>query len=107
MSQDAAERDYYRDTLLALFRILAATAFSPIGINVTHSFQANSYADVNEWEGKIPGFYAADLMLELDGVFPAATLTNYGIIETITATPVYQYPGYNAVTDTITVPLTE
>jgi hypothetical protein len=64
-----------------IFRVLIATAFTPIGYNVSHSFQANSYTDVNEWEGKVPGFYGADLMMELNGIFNTAVLTNYGVIQ--------------------------
>jgi hypothetical protein len=81
LSQDASERDYYRDMLLTAFRVLKASAFTPIGLNVSHSFQANSYTDVTEWEGKVPGFYAADLMLELNGLFNTAVLTNFGVIK--------------------------
>lgn len=80
LSADAEERDFYRDSLLMIFRVLKATVFTPIGYNVSHSFQANSYTDVNEWEGKTPGFYGADLMLELDGIFNTAVLTNFGTI---------------------------
>lgn len=83
MSQDVEERDFYRDFLLAVFRVLKATAFGPLGINVTHSFQAASYASAQEYEGVAPGFYAADLMLELDGIFPVAVLTNYPVITQI------------------------
>jgi hypothetical protein len=76
-SQDAEERDFYRDSLLILFRVLKATVFAPIGQNVSHSYQAVSGTDAKEWEGHTPGFYYADLMLELDGVFSATVTTNY------------------------------
>ena len=71
-SLDAEERDFYRDSLLAVFRVAKATAFAPLGLDVRHSFQAASYTDAKEWEGHSPGFYGADLMLEIDGVFPTA-----------------------------------
>lgn len=82
--QSAMERDFYRDNLLIIFRVLKATVFGPIGYGVTHSFQANSYTDAKEWEGMVPGFYGADLMLELDGVFNTTVLTNYAVIQAIT-----------------------
>lgn len=85
MTINAEQRDFYRDALLVIFRVIKATAFSPLGLDVEHRFQAASYTDANEWEGKTPGFYGADLMLEIDGRFSTAVLTNYGVIERITA----------------------
>jgi hypothetical protein len=81
--QDAQERDFYRDSLLNIFRVLKATVFTPIGYNVSHSYQAASYTDAKEWEGHAPGFYGADLMLEIDGVFNTTVLFNYGVIKEI------------------------
>lgn len=75
---NAEQRDFYRDYLLVVFRVLKATAFGPMGLDIRHRFQAASYTDVKEWEGQSPGFYGADLMLEIDGIFPTAVLTNYG-----------------------------
>jgi hypothetical protein len=108
LSADAEERDFYRDSLLMLFRVLKATVFTPIGYNVSHSFQANSYTDVNEWEGKTPGFYGADLMMELNGIFNTAVLTNFGIIQefAVTAT-VGPFDGTETVDQDILVPPTE
>lgn len=80
MCQSADERDFLRDSLMSAFRAFKAYAFSPLGYNVRHSFQANSYTDVHEWEGHSPGFYGADIMLEIDGVFPVTILTDYGLI---------------------------
>jgi hypothetical protein len=82
-SADPQERDWLRDSILSFFRVLKATVFAPIGYNVSHSFQAVSGTDAKEWEGHTPGFYYADLMLELDGVFITEVSTNYGLIEQI------------------------
>jgi hypothetical protein len=79
-SQDAQERDFYRDSILTIFRVLKATVFAHIGQDVSHSFQASSGTDAKEWEGHTPGFYYADIMLELDGVFDATVLTAYKTI---------------------------
>lgn len=89
MSQDAEERDFYRDSLLAVFRVLKATAFGPAGLNVSHTFQAVSYSSAQEWEGVSPSFYGADLMLEINGIFPAAVLTDYPVILRIESNPTY------------------
>ena len=83
MSVTPEERDFYRDQLLAAFRVFKATAFGPLGIEVTHKFQAASYTSAEEHEGHIPGFYGADLMYELQGIFPVTVLTNYGVIKTV------------------------
>ncbi len=93
MSTDAEERDFYRDSLLSIFRVLKATVFSPIGYNVTHSFQAASYTTAKEWDGHTPGFYGADLMLEIDGVFNTAVLTSYSTISEITVGVTVTPPG--------------
>lgn len=82
-SRDAQERDYYRDSLLMVFRVLKATVFSPLGLNVSHSFQAASGTDAKEWEGHSPGFFYADLMMEIDGLFNTTILDNYDLIEEI------------------------
>ncbi len=89
MSTNAGERDFYRDRLLIIFRVLKATAFNQMGLDVSHTFSAHSYTDVKEWEGAIPGFYAADLMLEIDGVFPAAVMTHYPVILEVAADPTF------------------
>ena len=72
-----------------MFRVLHASVYSYIGLNVEHSFQAVSYTGTEEWQGQIPGFYNADLMLELDGLFPAMVLTNYPVIESIRSNPTF------------------
>lgn len=89
ISQDAEERDFYRDSLLAVFRILKATAFGPIGFDVHHTFSATSYTNAQEWEGMAPGFYGADLMLEVNGIFPAVVLTNYPVILQVASNPTF------------------
>jgi len=89
ISQAAEERDFYRDSLLAAFRILKATAFAPIGYDVSHTFSATSYSSTSEWEGLNPGFYGADLMLEINGIFPAAVLTNYPLILDVASNPTF------------------
>jgi hypothetical protein len=86
MCASAEERDFFRDTLLVVFRVLKATAFSPLGLNVTHSFMARSYSSVVEWAGQTPGFYGSDLMLTIDGIFPTAVVTDYAVIREVQAT---------------------
>ena len=84
-SQNADERDFYRDTLLILFRALKATLFSQVGMNIRHSFQATSGTTADEWIGQGPGFYWSDVLFELEGTFDVTILTGFGLIEHINA----------------------
>lgn len=81
LSRSATERDYYRNSIIMLLRVLKATVFSQIGSNMRHDIQAASGVDVNEWEGKSPGFYYADVMFTVEGSLDAIVTTNYGLIE--------------------------
>ena len=87
LSRNAAERDYYRDNIIAICRVLKATVFSFIGSNMRHEVQAASGTDVDEWSGKQPGFYYADVMFSVEGVLDAIVLTNYGAIKSFAVTP--------------------
>jgi hypothetical protein len=80
--RNPTERDFYRDSVLAMWQVWHQSVFTPIGLNVSHRFQAASGTDVSESEGLSPGFYYADIMLELDGVFDVAVLDSFGLIET-------------------------
>jgi len=86
LSRSAMERDFYRDSLIAILRVLKATVFAQIGLNMRHDFQAASGVDVNEWEGKSPGFYYADVMFTVEGALEAIVLTNYQTIQSIAVT---------------------
>lgn len=83
LSQDADERDFFRDTLLIAFRALKATLFNFIGQNVRHDYQANSGTTGDEWTGEGPAFYWADVMMILEGSFDVTILTGFGLIEKI------------------------
>lgn len=83
LSRNAKERDFYRDSLIAIWRVLKATVFAQIGLDMRHDFQAASGTDVNEWEGKAPGFYYADVMCTIEGAYDNIILTNYLVIKEI------------------------
>ncbi len=100
ISSNAEERDFYRDSLLAIFRVLKATAFQPLGLDVSHSFQAVSYTDAREWQGHIPGFYGADLMLEINGTFPTAVLTDYPLIAEVGSNPTFDPNDFTIIVPT-------
>lgn len=84
LSTTAAERDFYRDGLIAIFQSLLGSVFSALGSNMSHRFQAASGQTSDEYQGKSPGFYFADVMMEVLGVFNTTIQTSFGLIETIT-----------------------
>lgn len=98
LSRNAAERDFYRDAIVAICRVLKATVFPQIGSNMRHEIQAASGVDVNEWEGKQPGFYYADVMFSVEGSLDAIVLTNYGTVSSFSATV-----NTGGIADTVTV----
>lgn len=85
IASSAVERDYYRNLIIAVFKIVHAYVFAPIGENVTHNYQAASYQVVDPQKGMTPGFYGCDVMLEMVGTFNLSITTSYGVISTITA----------------------
>ena len=100
LSTNPFERDCLLDAILAIFHASLLSVFSAIGGNISHDFQASSGQTVNEFEGKLPGFYYADIMLMFDGVFNTIITTNYGLIETIDFTG-YTPDGVAAVVTTV------
>lgn len=91
----AEERDFYRDTLLSVLRIIDATVFYALGLNVTHAVQAASYPLARERDGQVPGFYCADIILCTDGNFSTSINTAFPVILGISANPLYLSPAFN------------
>lgn len=85
LSLSAAERNFYRDFVIASIRIAVAYAFTQFGADISHSFQAASYQEVDQTNLIIPGFYAADILFEFVAQGNVKVTTNYNLIETITA----------------------
>jgi hypothetical protein len=105
LSRSAAERDYYRDQIVAICRVLKATVFPQIGSNMRHDVQASSGVDVDEWTGKQPGFYYADIMFGVEGALEALVITNYGTIAAFNnGITVSGSDNGPTVTDTVHVP---
>lgn len=85
MATTVAERKFYRDSIIAIFRTMAGPALNRLGSNITHRFQAaNSQVTSRD---QSPGFYYSDIMLDLSGSFNVQVTTDYGVVETITANP--------------------
>lgn len=103
LSQDADERDFYRDTILIAYRTLKATLFSRIAQNIRHDFQANSGVTGDEWIGQGPELYWADVMLTLEGEFVVTVATGFGTIEAIDVSVV---TSGGSVVDEVEIPTT-
>jgi hypothetical protein len=88
------ERQFYRDTVIGLFKSVMGPLLEQIGQNVTHRYQAASSQVVGEVNN--PGFYFCDINLELTGVFNILVTTNYGVIAIID-------PEITALTDSLVI----
>lgn len=83
-SNNAVEREYLRDAVIACFRSALAFFLNLIGHDLRQRWQAASYQQGAEQKGLLPGFYGCDIMLEFSGVFPISFTTSYGLIKEIT-----------------------
>jgi hypothetical protein len=75
------EREYYRDAVLAIFHSILGTILAAIGENASHRFQVHSSQVTGD--GMQPGFYYAEILLELTGSFAVGVSTTYGVIREI------------------------
>ncbi len=85
----AEERDFYRDSLLSILRVLDAIVFDAFGLNIARAMQAASYPIARERDGQVPGFYCTDILLQMDGNFSTSVTTNYPLILGISANPTF------------------
>lgn len=101
LAQNAADREFYRDALVAIFQSLLSTVFAPAGLNVSHKFQAFSSQVAHDPSGQAPGFYFADIVLEIEGTSNIAITPTFGIVNAIEFTENYA----RGATDTWRVPV--
>lgn len=107
MSTSAIEREYYRDSIVAWWKIMLATVLQPMGYDLHHRYQAASYQVSDAQGGQQPGFYGCDVALEFIGSRNIATVSAYGLINTIAVTGVISNLDGSGVTDlTLTIPPT-
>lgn len=83
-SNNAVEREYLRDAVIACFRSALAFFLNLIGHDMRQRWQAASYQQSSEQKGLVPGFYGCDILLEFSGVYSIAFTTSYGVINEIT-----------------------
>ena len=84
LATDVVTRDFYRDLLIGFFEAIYATVLQPIGIDVTHKWQASSGAVAHDKTTNVPGFYFADVTMEFEGLLNIILNLNYPLINTIT-----------------------
>jgi hypothetical protein len=83
LSTNAAERSFYKDLIIATFRANLHYIFQPIGNDIVHSYKAIERQTAQSSDGMSPGFYAADVILEVTGTRNVTVFTSFGIIEDI------------------------
>lgn len=81
MTTTVKERLFYRDAVLAIFHAILGTILQAIGENATHRFQVHSSQVVGS--DTQPGFFFAEILLEISGGFSVGVTTSYGVIKQI------------------------
>ena len=92
LCSDTTTRDYYKRLVVLIFQAMLPNLLQDLGQNVSHRYMINTGQTVEDLKQKIPGFYFADIMLELTGNFTVNVQLNYpivkGVLIGITAYPV-------------------
>jgi hypothetical protein len=101
LSLNGPERDFYRDAMVGIFQVIVGAVLAPSGRDITHSYDISSGQVAKDTEGKAPGFYYADCLLDFTGEFNIVISTDLGYIETIDFTA--YAPDGNATEVTVTV----
>ncbi len=83
LSDNAVERDIYRDLIPPVFEVILSQVLAPAGLDVSHHFQIASGQVAEDRMGKSPGFYFADALIEFNGTLNMSIQTNLGLIAEI------------------------
>jgi len=90
LCSDTQTRDYYKRLSVLIFQTMLPNVLQSLGQNVSHKYMINVGQTVEDLKQKIPGFYFADVMLELTGNFTTNVQLSYpkvtGALIGITAT---------------------
>lgn len=101
--KDASSRDFFRDMILGMFESIYGPVLQPLGLDVTHRWQASTGQVANDKTGMGPGFYFAEIMLQFSGTLNVSIYPPTGIISTITTT--ISGGGDPEAVDVVTVPV--
>lgn len=82
LSSTVEEREFWRDSIIAMFTTILAHVFESAGQNTSHRFQAASSQVVGG--DMMPGFYFSEISLEISGIWNVNIVTSYPIITAIT-----------------------
>lgn len=83
LSLNALERAFFRDQCIGIFAAAYQPIFTQLGLDVEHHWQAASGQVAKDVDGKMPGFYFAEILLEFTGVFNVSISSTYGFIAQI------------------------
>jgi hypothetical protein len=78
----AEEREFYRDAVIGVFSAMAPLVFGRIWDDTRFTYQAYSSQKTNDEYG--PGFYFAQVMLDMVGSLNTTITTNYGGVDDLT-----------------------
>lgn len=85
LAANAIDREFYRDAVIAFFKVGLSYFLSQIGQDVRQRWQAANYQVTGDNQSLSPGFYGCDISLEITGVYNISVTTTYGLISTIIA----------------------
>lgn len=83
LTKSAEERDFYRDSLIAIWQTTLGSVFAPMGRNIRHKFEVASGQLTDAFLGLQPGFSFAEILFEVDGQFNTTLTTAYNTIQNI------------------------
>lgn len=86
LAKDVITRDFFRDLILGMFNSIYGPVLQPMGVDVTHRWQATTGQIVDPKMGIVPGFYYSELMLTAEGTLNVSIYPQYGTIETVQTT---------------------
>jgi hypothetical protein len=84
LADSVVERDFYKNAVIGIFNAVLPSTFAQIGLDVTHRYQASTGQVSNEPAQNLPGFWFAEIMIELTGTMNLIITGSYGVISTIT-----------------------
>lgn len=81
-ARTASEREFYRDAVLGLWQVMLQSVLQPLASDLHHTFMVHSMQDSSGHDMQ-PGFYLADILYSVDGMFNVGIIPTYGVIEAV------------------------
>ena len=83
LTRSAVERDFYKDACIGVLLSIMTNVMERIGSNISYSYQAAQSQVVSPEPEFSPGFYEADVHLDIEGTFNISIEINQPLIESI------------------------